>query len=238
MLDSKLSVIMKSSLAWITFIVVLLSSPNIGHLVAASSQATHTVIATTSTQTSTTTQITSSITSVTVRVFFIDVGQGDSIFIDTPGDDLLIDGGPRTAGSKVVQFLTDLGVNRLDYVIATHPHSDHIGGLITLFQSNIEIGNILWNGESRQTATYEEWYSLAAQHSMVKTARGQNYTLANGVWMLVLNPTQPLEFAETNENSVVVKIQVGKTGFMLTGDCEQQCEASIISSGNELESEA
>jgi beta-lactamase superfamily II metal-dependent hydrolase len=170
-------------------------------------------------------------------VSFIDVGQGDSILIDTVGKDVLIDGGSIAAGSKVVQFLNNRGISRLDYVIATHPHGDHIGGLITVLKSGIKVDTVLWNGESKNTRLYQSWFTLASQHNMTRAIRGQNYSLANGVWMLVLNPNNPREFRGSNDNSVVVKIQIGQIGFMLTGDCERDCENSILKTGFNLESE-
>jgi len=69
-----------------------------------------------------------------VTVHFIDVGQGDSIFVDTPTLDMLIDGGPRSAGETVVGYLQTLNVTRIDFVAATHPHADHIGGLIAVLE--------------------------------------------------------------------------------------------------------
>ncbi|MBI3022831.1 MAG: MBL fold metallo-hydrolase [Thaumarchaeota archaeon] len=194
----------------------------------------YTATTTTTTQT-TTTATTTPASSITVSI--IDVGQGDSIFVDTPSKDVLIDGGPRSSGTKVVQFLNNRGITKLDYLIATHADADHIGGLITVLQSNIRIDNVMWNGRSADTQTYRDWFGLASQHPMSVLVRGQNYTLANGVWMFVLNPTNPVEFSDSNDNSIVVKIQIGKIGFMLTGDCEQACEASILNAKFDLESQ-
>lgn len=67
-----------------------------------------------------------------VTIHFIDVGQGDSIFIDYSGLDVLIDGGPRTAGTTVVNYLNSLNITRLGLVVATHMDADHIGGLINV----------------------------------------------------------------------------------------------------------
>ena len=173
-----------------------------------------------------------------VIVYFLDVGQGDSIFIDTSGLDVLIDGGPRKAGSFVVDYLNDLGVFHVDLVVATHPDADHIGGLITVLNSSsVVVDTVLFNGEEKDTKTYRDFMAVVDSEELVVAERGQVYVLAENVSLIVLNPVQPLEFSDSNDNSVVVKLEVGKVSFLFTGDITFEAEEGMLSAGVNLESD-
>lgn len=92
-------------------------------------------------------------------VHFIDVGQGDSILVQTPSQNILIDGGERTAGPIVVDYLRKQGVKKLDIVISTHPHSDHIGGLIDVLKT-FPVKEVIDPAIVHATKTYEEFLTL------------------------------------------------------------------------------
>lgn len=173
-----------------------------------------------------------------VTVYFIDVGQGDSVFIDTPNLDMLIDGGPRGAGNAVVEYLRGLGVTRIDYVVATHPDADHIGGLITVLTeyNATYTPTIIDSGYVAETETYQDYITLANQRTLEYAVRGQVYVLSAYVNVTVLNPQNPLEFDDTNDNSVVLKLQVFNVTFLFEGDCEAESEASIMEAGFNLTS--
>jgi len=168
-----------------------------------------------------------------VTVHFIDVGQGDSIFIDTPDLDMLIDGGTKAAGSIVVEHLRGLGVTRIDFVVATHPHADHIGGLITILtEYNVTFAPIIIDsGYAAATVTYRDYVALARERTVEYAVMGQVYILGAYVNATVLNPASPLEFDDANENSVVLKMQVLNVAFLFTGDSEAESEASILTAG-------
>jgi competence protein ComEC len=172
-----------------------------------------------------------------LTVYFIDVGQGDSIFIDTSGLDVLVDGGTRTVGVAVVNFLQNLGVDHIDLLVATHMDADHIGGLIAVLNSSVQVGEVLVNNQTGTTVTYSDFMSLANTHSVVAAQRGDVYVLAEDVNFTVLNPVQPLEFSEQNENSVVMRLQIGGSSFLLMGDAEASTEESILLSGLEVDSD-
>jgi competence protein ComEC len=171
-----------------------------------------------------------------VTVHFIYVGQGDSILVDAQGVEVLIDGGPTSAGSTVLSYLNGLSVSHLSLMVATHMHEDHIGGLIAVLNSAIQVDEVLTNNESYTTQSYTQFMALAQTHTLVVAQRGQVYTLTSTVNLTVYNPVQPLEFTDQNENSVVLKLQAGETSFLLEGDASSGAEASMINAGLNLHS--
>ena len=168
-----------------------------------------------------------------VTVHFIDVGQGDAIFVDTPGLDMLVDGGSRGAGDIVVDYLRSLNVTRIDFVVATHPHADHIGGLITVLTeyNTTQIPVVVDSGLGATTATYADYVSAVGVRSTRVAVRGDSIPLGNGVEVTILNPSSPHEFEDANDNSVVLWIQVYNVTFLLAGDSEAPAESSIIAAG-------
>ena len=168
-----------------------------------------------------------------VTVHFIDVGQGDAIFVDTPGLDMLVDGGSRGAGDIVVGYLRSLNVTRIDFVVATHPHADHIGGLITVLTeyNTTQIPVVVDSGLGATTATYADYVSAVGVRSTRVAVRGDSIPLGNGVEVTILNPSSPHEFEDANGNSVVLWIQVYNVTFLLAGDSEAPAESSIIAAG-------
>jgi len=172
-----------------------------------------------------------------VTVHFFDVGQGDSIFIDTSNRDVLIDGGSASASSTVLDYLDDLNITHIHLMIATHAHADHIGGLIGVLNSAITIDEILVNNQTHTSATYTNFITLAQTHNLTVTQRGQTFQLTETANLTVLNPTQPLEFSKLNDNSVVVKLQVEDTSFLFTGDAEEDAEQTMIDASLNLQSD-
>ncbi len=167
-------------------------------------------------------------TNQTVTVHFIDVGQGDSIFIDTTGLDVLIDAGSKSPTQTVLNYLATLNITHIDLVIATHAHEDHIGGLVGVINSNITIDTVLFNNQSHSSATYTNFILAAQPHNLTAAQRGQIYVLTETANLTVVNPVQPNQFSDQNDNSVVTKLQVSNTTFLLTGDAEEPAEQSML----------
>ena len=171
-----------------------------------------------------------------VTVYFLDVGQGDSILINVDGKWVLIDGGPRTAGSTLLGYLSSVSITHIDFLVATHPHEDHIGGLIAVMESTITIDVVLYNGYNHTSQTFQEFKTLAQEHNLALAERNQVYVLTTTANFTILNPVQPLEFAGTdiNANSVVLKLQVSNVSFLFTGDATADAEQSMINAGLSL----
>jgi len=183
--------------------------------------------------------VTASEDSSSVTVHFIDVGQGDSILIDTPNRDVLIDGGPEAEGPRVLNYLGSLSITRIHLMVATHPHKDHIGGLIDVLSSVTNVDEILINNQTYTNKTYTNFMNLVKSHSVTVAQRGQTFILTETANLTVFNPVQPLEFLsvnDANKNSVVVKLQVGNTSFLFTGDAEADAEQSMLEAGLDLQS--
>ncbi len=180
----------------------------------------------------------------TIKVHFIDVGQGDSILIDTPILDALIDGGPKTAGLALLNYIGSLGITRIHLMVATHTHEDHIGGLITILSSDVIVDEILINNETDDTATYTSFMNLSQSHVIHVAQREQTYALTATANLTVLNPVQPLEFTNENDgssfkndNSIVMRLQIGNTSLLFAADAEANAEQSMLLAGLSLRSD-
>jgi len=163
-----------------------------------------------------------------MKVHFIDVGQGDSILIQSPnGKNMLIDGGTKSAGTKVVSFIKSKGITKLDYVVATHPDADHIGGLISVLNS-ISVGTFIDSGKSHTTETYYEMLNLIDVKNIpfkVPTA-GDKIALDSALNLQVLNSAEASD--DTNEASIVLKMTYGKETFLFMGDADTTTEAELV----------
>ncbi len=169
-----------------------------------------------------------------VTVSFIYVGEGDSLLIHAQNVWVLVDGGPSDAGSTVVNYLQSSGVTELSLMVATHMDADHIGGLVTVLKSSITIDRVLINNMTDTTSTYNQFITLAQKHIVLVAQRGSFYSLTSAVNLTVYNPVQPLQFTDQNDNSVVMKLQAGKTSFLLEGDAGTDAEQSMINAGLNL----
>ncbi len=175
-----------------------------------------------------TTPISTTVASGILSVHFINVGQGDSILIQTPtGASMLIDGGDTDTG--VVQYLKSKGVTRLDIVVATHPHADHIGGLVQILQA-VPVAKVITNGQPTTTRTYENFLDAiaAARSEYVEVKRGDTLNLG-GLSFVVLNPTNIMS-DDFNNNSIVLRLVYGTVSFLFEGDAQAAAEASMIAS--------
>jgi competence protein ComEC len=171
-----------------------------------------------------------------LTIAFIDVGQGDSILVILPNTkSLLIDGGEREGYGKVLATLHKHALSHIDVVVATHPHADHIGGLVDVIK-NVDVGEVLDSGQVHTTQTFEDFLdAIEMKQIPLKPVRqGDSINLDPTVKIDVLNPPVNLldgadNEAEFNDNSVVLKLTYGEFSALLTGDMEERNEARLVS---------
>ena len=159
-----------------------------------------------------------------LEVHFIDVGQGDSILIDFGQTEILIDGGDRSPG--VVSYIGPYVDGALEVMVATHPHADHIGGLIAVLQQ-LEVKEIWHNGDSSTSKTYAEFMSaVQAEGAVVNVGKRGDNIVVGDLSFTILNPASPS--GTTNNNSLVLVLSFGDIDFLFTGDAEQEAEGAML----------
>jgi len=163
-----------------------------------------------------------------MKIHFIDVGQGDSMLIQTPtGKNVLIDGGPPEAGKKVATYLKKHGIDQLDLLFATHPDIDHIGGLIHIMKT-IPIRLIIDSGKLHTTKTYRQYlHEISMQKIPMHTAKeGEMIRIDEDVEIQILNTYE--HFKSSNQSSIVVKVSYKDISFLFLGDVEVAQEKALM----------
>lgn len=183
-------------------------------------------------------------------VTFLDVGQGDAIVVQAPsGRAVLVDGGGEVEGHltgydvgarRVVPALRRLHLRSIDIVILTHPHEDHVGGLVAVLRA-FAVGMVLDGGIAHPAPSYERFLRLIeARHVQYRLARrGQRLDLGGGAVAAILNPPEPPvtgSGSDVNMNSVVARLMYGTVGMLLTGDIEALTEERLVHDGDDLHS--
>lgn len=166
-----------------------------------------------------------------LKVHFIDVGQGDAILIQTPGPTpcvFLIDAGDAAAGPKIVSYLREQGVTAIDWLIATHPHADHIGGMVTVIKA-FPVRNVSMPRATHTTKTYEDLLlAIKEKGLLITTARaGQPLLTALNLNALFIAP-RDTSYEHLNDFSAVLKISYENTCFLFTGDAEAKSETEML----------
>ena len=158
-------------------------------------------------------------TSANVTIKFIDVGQGEAILIALPEKTMLIDAGPTGSAPKIAQVLQELGRNKIDYLVATHPDEDHIGGMADVISST-QIGTIYAPNKTNNTATYRKFLT-AIQNNNLQITLAEAGTIidqTDAYKLEILWPTKDANFPDTNDCSIIIKLTVGTKTFLFTGD--------------------
>ncbi len=170
----------------------------------------------------------------TLQLHFIDVGQADAILVSNAGKYMLIDGGNTDDSNLVFSYLKKHNVSHLDYVVCTHAHEDHVGGLS---------GALTAATASRVFAPITDYDTQAFRNFVAKAAErkctveiptaGTVFQLGNAT-VTVVGPVK--QYNDTNNTSIVLRIVFGETSFLLTGDMETTAEADLLDAGTELRS--
>ena len=173
-----------------------------------------------------------------LTVHFLDVGQGDSELIQFNNKNVLIDGGEQDMGPRVESYLRNHGVSSLDIMVATHPHSDHVGGLIAVL-NDIPVKQVLDIGQAHPSPLYETFLTLINQKNIPykNPQQGQTIDLDPNLKIEVLNPPATQFTDDLNQNSIVLKVVFNKVSFLLTGDAGFEAENSILAYGYDLKSD-
>jgi len=191
---------------------------------------------TTTTTTSSTSTSTSTTTLNHLKVHFINVTQGDAILVVAPnGRAMLVDTGPSRAADYLTTYLSGEGVTSLDYVVITHPDADHYGEFEDL-TSNVTIQQLYDNGDNSTGATWDTYMALRTTLNYTNISQGFSIDLDPRLNVTVLWPPIPLPFSSKNDNSIVIKIVYENTSYLLTGNCEADCEAQLLNTSYNLTS--
>jgi beta-lactamase superfamily II metal-dependent hydrolase len=182
-----------------------------------------------------------------LRVHFIDVGQGDCSLIMFGESAVLIDAGETERGARVAEYLNAAGVGKLDYVITTHPHADHIGGMpviIAKFPIDKIISPRVRDELTPTSKSYENFLLAVIDKGLKLTAAnaGDRYTLFNGdaaddkVILEIISPFSPQSdgYDDLNDYSVVIRLTYKNTAFLFMGDASRRVEKDIMNAGAEI----
>lgn len=177
-----------------------------------------------------------------VSVYYLDVGQGDSSLIRLPsGENILIDAGLSENDEALTDRLKQLGVKKVDHLIATHPHADHIGGMAQVI-NDLEIGKFylprVADDQVPTTRTYENMLDAAAEKGLKLTQGKAGMTILEdtNTKLELLGPAGE-KYESLNDYSIIVKLTYGKKSFLFTGDAERTGERELLESGQSLRSD-
>lgn len=170
---------------------------------------------------------------LTVR--FVDVGQADCEIIQLPdGRNIIIDGGKNDTEDTLVEKIRNYGIQKFDYVIATHPHEDHIGGLDKVIE-NFEIGCVYMPDATSNSKTFDDMLDIIEYKNVqVKQAKAGEYIIDEGNICLVFVAPNSEYYEETNDYSAVARLTYGDCSFLFTGDAEASSEREILRNGMDI----
>lgn len=166
-----------------------------------------------------------------MEVHYIDVGQGDATLILCEGQSLLIDGGDNTAEETVVEYLMNAGVTELDYVLSTHPHADHCGGLDAVAET-FPIGTVYTPCLTYDTVTFADFTQAVTDHGIALTIpeTGTTFSLGSAQCTLLGPDTSNLP-EDVNDMSLILRVTYGDMAFLFTGDAEHNAETELLDTG-------
>lgn len=164
-----------------------------------------------------------------LKVHYIDIGQGDSELIQINGKNLLIDSGPTENSSKLISYLSKQNIQKLDYVVVTHPHEDHIGGMSEVIKK-YKIDNFYAPRATTTTRSFSDMVTQLKKKGLkINSAyAGVSLDLGYGVSCTMLAPNST-SYKNLNDYSAVIKITYGNSRFLFMGDAQKLSESEILS---------
>lgn len=175
-----------------------------------------------------------------LRIFFIDVGQGDSSLIITPQNKvILIDGGGSqnenydVGKSILVPYLLDRGITKIDYMMVSHFDNDHVDGLMYVLET-LKVKNIVISKQSKESKEYKEFIELVRKKKskVIAVKQGDVIKIEKDIDIHILYPSSKLEFDDLNNNSIVAKMVYRNFSILFTGDIEKEAENIILKKYN------
>jgi competence protein ComEC len=173
-----------------------------------------------------------------LRVSFLDVGQADSILVQTPGNKvMLIDAGNNEDGDDVSLYLKKRGITKIDVLVGTHPHEDHIGGMDTVIE-DFDIGTVYMPKVLSTTQTFEDVLNALSDKGLVieAAAAGKEVALDPALDIQMLAPNSDT-YDDTNNYSAVLKLKYNNASFLLEGDAEDVSESEMLAGGYDLKAD-
>jgi beta-lactamase superfamily II metal-dependent hydrolase len=173
-----------------------------------------------------------------LKVHFMDVGQGDSVFIELPdGRNMLVDAGTRGSESTIRDYLRGRGVKKVDFIVGTHPHEDHIGSLDAVIK-DFEIGEVIMPEATTNTRVFYDLLQTIKDRGLtIKKARAGVSIFEEGGLSAKLLAPQEKEYQSLNNSSAVILLKYQDVAFLLTGDAQDESEKEILSAGYDVKAQ-
>ncbi|MBO3372646.1 ComEC/Rec2 family competence protein [Clostridium perfringens] len=172
-------------------------------------------------------------------VHYIDVGQGDSALIQSNGKNLLIDAGTPESTNSLVKYLKNLGIKKLDFIIATHPHADHIGGMESIIKK-FDVDYFCAPKVTENTDIFKGMVTALKEKDInintLSKSKSLPIDLGENTKIEVYSPPNK-EYENINNYSPILKIYYGETSFLFTGDAETEAEMEAVKSNENLKSD-
>lgn len=172
-------------------------------------------------------QTSNTVLSDKLEVYFIDVGQADSILVSNKNETMLIDAGNNENGNDVVKFIKEKGITKINYLVGTHPHADHIGGLDDVINSDLEIENVYMPKIQTNTKTFEDVLDALKNKNLKVTAPKKGDAFKIGDASCEIMTDSILDNDNLNLSSIVIKLNYGEKTFLFMGDAESENEKTI-----------
>jgi len=177
-----------------------------------------------------------------LKIYFFDIGQGDAIFVESPsGQQVLIDGGPDNTVLQKLGEVMPFYDKDIDLMILTHPHTDHMVGLINVFE-RYDVKNIIEAKESYNSGEFKAWREAVRNENAndIEAIAGKEINLGDGVIITILHPFESVAGtspSNPHDDVVVATLRFGEFEVMLTGDMETKVERRLILEGYDLDSD-